>query len=673
VDARRQPGPEDYLSVEDGLRRVVITHVRPEVDGGRFAVKRIAGETVQVEADVFLDGHDELACELQYQVEGAPAWDSVRMVALGNDRYAAAFPVPNVGRYRYRIQGWPDAFETWRRDLRKRVDAGQDVDVELRAGAEIVRQAAARAEGQDRQRLLDRAAGLEKEWDISLRTSIALDETLAALMASYPDKTHATTYDKGQVVLADRQRAGFGSWYEMFPRSASPDPSRPGTLADVIDRLPYVAEMGFDVLYLPPVHPIGRTARKGKNNSTVCFEDDPGSPWAIGSEAGGHTAIDPGLGTIEDFRRLVAAARGFGIEVALDLAFQCSPDHPWVKEHPQWFAHRPDGSIRFAENPPKQYQDIYPLDFQTEDWRALWLELRRVVDFWIDEGVLIFRVDNPHTKPFAFWEWLISGVKSRHPEVIFLAEAFTRPNVMYHLAKLGFTQSYTYFTWRNTKHELTEYLTELTQTEVREYFRPNFFVNTPDILHAYLQTGGRPAFIVRLVLAGTLASNYGIYGPPFELLQNTPREPGSEEYLDSEKYEVRHWDIDAPDSLRHVIARLNQVRRSHSALQTNEGLRFHNTDNDALIAYSKSGGGGSPVLTVVNLDPHHVQSGWVEVPADALGLGNEPYQVHDLLGDERYTWEPGWNYVRLDPAVLPAHVFEICRRVRSERDFEYYA
>jgi starch synthase (maltosyl-transferring) len=558
------------LSGEDGLRRVVITHVKPEVDNGRFPVKRTVGESVTVEADAFLDGQDEMACDLQYRFGPSGKWQSVAMSPLGNDHWQAEFVVTELGRYSYRLEGWRDPFETWRRDLRKRVEAGQDVEVELKVGGQLIRDAGERAGGADRKRLLDRAAALERNWDISLRLSVALEDKLAELMAKHPDKTHSTLYDKGQQIVVDRERARFGAWYELFPRSTSPDPARPGTFADVIARLPYVSSMGFDVLYLAPIHPIGKTERKGKNNSTVCFEDDPGSPWAIGSAHGGHTAVNPDLGTAADFQRLLSAARDQGLEIALDVAFQASPDHPWVKDHPEWFAHRPDGSIRYAENPPKKYQDIYPLNFETESWHALWQELRGVIEYWIEQGVRMFRVDNPHTKPFVFWEWLLSGLKASYPDVIFLSEAFTRPNVMYHLAKVGFTQSYTYFTWRTTKDELTEYFTELTQSEVRQFFRPNLWPNTPDILHEYLQTGGRAAFLVRFVLAATLGASYGIYGPAFELGVNTPWEPGSEEYLDSEKYEVKHWDLEHPRSLRHVIGRVNEVRREKTALQKNE-------------------------------------------------------------------------------------------------------
>ncbi|MBM3792154.1 MAG: alpha-1,4-glucan--maltose-1-phosphate maltosyltransferase, partial [Acidobacteria bacterium] len=461
---------------------------------------------------------------------------------------------------------------------------------------------------------------------------------------------------------------------EMFPRSCSPIPGRHGTFKDCEARLPYVAEMGFDILYLPPIHPIGRAFRKGKNNVLAAGPDDVGSPWAIGAGEGGHKAIHPRLGTLEEFRELVAAAKKFGIDVALDIAFQCSADHPYVKEHPEWFRQRPDGTVQYAENPPKKYQDIYPFDFETENWRELWTELKSIFDFWIEQGVTVFRVDNPHTKPFAFWEWLIREVKQRHSEVIFLSEAFTRPKVLYKLAKVGFTQSYNYFPWRNTKWELTQYLTELTQSDVREFCRPSLWTNTPDILTEYLQFGGRPAFIVRFVLAATLGASYGIYGPAFELCERTPREPRSEEYLNSEKYELKHWELSRPDSLMPLIARVNQIRRQTRALQFDHDLRFHRVDNEELICYSKQTKDHSEiVLVVVNLDPHHKQSGWVDLPIHDLSIDpHKPYQVHDLLNDARYLWHGHRNYVELDPHGVPAHIFRIRRLVRSEKDFDYY-
>lgn len=660
------------MTAEDSLRRVVITHVTPEVDGGRFAVKRVSGESVAVDADIFLDGQDEISCEVQFSGPSGANWEASAMAELGNDHWRAAFPVTELGQYRYRIEAWPDPFKSWRRDLQKRIDSGQGVEVELIAGAQLVREAAERATGADKSRLLDRAGALEKEWGVELRSGVAFEDGLADLMAQYPDRSRSTLYDRGQAIAVDPVKARFGAWYELFPRSASPDPRRSGTFADVIARLPYVSSLGFDVLYLPPIHPIGHTGRKGKNNTTEAAAGEPGSPWAIGSELGGHKAVNPDLGTLADFGRLVSSARDYGIDIALDLAFQCSPDHPYVREHPEWFAQRPDGSIRYAENPPKKYQDIYPLDFETADWRALWDEVLSVVEYWIEQGVRIFRVDNPHTKPFVFWEWLIGTVKARYPDTLFLSESFTRPNVMYHLAKLGFSQSYTYFTWRNSRAELTDYFIELTTTDAKEFFRPNLWPNTPDILHACLQQGGRPAFVVRFVLAATLGASYGIYGPAFELCVNEPREPDSEEYRDSEKYEVKHWDLDRSDSLRQVISRVNEARRDNPCLQTNAGLRFHDTDNENLIAYSKAAGSEDVVLTVVNLDPHQEQSGWVDLPLSDLGLNDrEPFQVHDLLGGGRYTWTGSRNFVRLDPALLSAHIFRIRRRQSSERNFDY--
>jgi starch synthase (maltosyl-transferring) len=471
----------------------------------------------------------------------------------------------------------------------------------------------------------------------------------------------ATECERPFVVVVDRERARFSTWYELFPRSCSGDAARHGTLADCIAWLPRLADMGFDVLYLPPIHPIGRTFRKGKNNSTEATPDDVGSPWAIGAEEGGHQAIHPQLGTLDDLHALVRAAGERGIDMALDIAFQCSPDHPYVSEHPEWFRKRPDGTIQYAENPPKKYQDIYPFDFETSDWRALWRELTDVFLYWCEQGIRIFRVDNPHTKAFGFWEFCLGEVKSRYPDAIFLAEAFTRPKVMYRLAKLGFTQSYTYFTWRNTKAELTEYFTELTQTGVSEFFRPNLWPNTPDILPEHLQVGGRGAFVQRLVLAATLSSNYGMYGPAFETLAHLPREAGSEEYLNSEKYELRAWDFDRPENLGGVIAAVNRARRENRALQSNASLRFHPTDNEQIICYSKrSEGDGNLIVVVVSLNYHHVEQGIIELPLGDWGIvAGQPYEVRDLLGGQTFTWQGAHNFVELDPRKLPAHVFRV--------------
>jgi starch synthase (maltosyl-transferring) len=536
-------------------------------------------------------------------------------------------------------------------------------------GTELVTAAASRARGKTARVLRKHAATLgDDALDSAERLELAFSDELTEAMAASPDRSRATRSRRFDVSV-DRGLAGFSTWYEMFPRSWSVA-GRHGTFADVAKQLGYVADMGFDVLYLPPIHPIGTTFRKGANNSLDSDPDDPGVPWAIGSPEGGHTAIHPELGTIEDFRALRDAAADQGIEIALDIAFQCSPDHPWVSEHPEWFRHRPDGSIQYAENPPKKYQDIYPLDFETSDQKGLWLALKDVFDHWTGEGVRIFRVDNPHTKAFAFWEWVIAEIRREYPDVIFLSEAFTRPKVMYQLAKIGFTQSYTYFAWRNTRQELIEYMGDLGQ--VAEFFRPNFWPNTPDILTQQLQTGGRAMFITRYVLAATLSSNCGIYGPAYELMEHEPLSPGSEEYRNSEKYQIREWDLDSPGSIAPVITRINMARREHPALQRTHNVTFHPTDNDRLICYSKRVV-GDLVLVVVNLDPDYEQAGFVDLDVDALGVDPaHQFQVHDLLTDRRYLWQGSRNYVQLDPRGIPAHVFEVRKRVRSEQSYDHF-
>lgn len=663
------------METDGGRIRVVIEGVDPEIDGGRFPVKRIVGDEVVVEADIFADGHDSLSAVLLYRKESDREWTEVPMQFLVNDRWRASFHVAAMESYRYTIMGWVDPFKTWYSDFKKRIDAGQDVSVDLLIGADLVADASKRALKRDAEKLRKWAEAMRStRTSIKKRSALVLSTQVPELMAKYPDRRFPARYGKELAVTVDREKARFSAWYEMFPRSCAAEPLRHGTFRDCEARLPYIAEMGFDVLYFPPIHPIGRTLRKGRNNVISADPDDPGTPWAIGAAEGGHKAIHPRLGTLEDFRRLLDAAREYGIEIALDIAIQCSPDHPYVKEHPEWFVTRPDGKIQYAENPPKKYQDIYPLNFESPQWRELWEELKSVFLFWIAQGVRIFRVDNPHTKPFRFWEWLIAEVKTQYPDTIFLAEAFTRPKVMYQLAKLDFTQSYTYFAWRNTKEELTQYLTELTQSEVREFYRPNFWPNTPDILTEYLQSGGRPAFMARLVLAATLAANYGIYGPAFELCANVPREPGSEEYLDSEKYEIKHWDIERADSLKGFIARVNRIRRDNPAMQSNRNLWFHAVDNEELICYSKHTNDLSNiVVVVVNLNPHYTRSGWVHLPVEPWDLDSERrYQVHDLLSGARYLWHGADNYVELDPSICPAHIFRIHRQVHTEEDFDYY-
>ena len=646
----------------EGRKRVVIESVAPEIDAGRFLAKRAVGETMTVEADIFGDGHDTLAAVLRYKHESAGEWTEGPMTPLVNDRWRGEFPVTELGRYRFTIEGWVDHFETWSRQLAKRVQAGQDVTVELEVGARMVELAATRANGggAEAAQLLD--------FSKALRGGAvgAADGALSELMRRFADRTYATTYGRELEVLVDPVRARFSTWYELFPRSV-------GTFKDVERLVPDIARMGFDILYFPPIHPIGHTHRKGANNKPAA-PGEPGSPWAIGSEEGGHKAIHSDLGTLDDFRQLVRAASEQGIDVALDIAFQCSPDHPYTREHPEWFKHRPDGSIQYAENPPKKYEDIYPFDFESESWKDLWEELLSIVLYWAEQGVRVFRVDNPHTKPFPFWEWLIGELKRRYPDAILLAEAFTRPKVMYRLAKVGFTQSYTYFSWRHTAWELYQYFTELAQPPIREFFRPNLWPNTPDILTEYLQSGGRAAFQARLLLAATLGASYGIYGPAFELMENRPREQGSEEYFDSEKYQVRNWERDRPDSLRELIAIVNRIRRENPALQTDRGLRFHPTENDQLLAYSKSTPDNSNVvLTVVNIDPHHVQRGWVSLPLDELGIERDrPFQAHELISGARYMWNGARNFVELNPLSIAGQIFRFRRRVRSEHDFEYF-
>ena len=665
---------EVLLKHVDGRARVVIESVRPEIDCGRFPIKRVVGETVIVEADVFTDGHDALSCRVLYRSDADPDWQSEPMQFLGNDRWHAEFAVAQLGRYRYTIEAWIDPFTTWRNDLAKRVKAQQEFRTEFLTGAKLLQEAGERASGEDSRQLAEWAMLLAEDGVQSSKVDIALGGEVAATMARNAARRFAQRYDKELMVTVEPEKALFSSWYELFPRSTSPEPGRHGTFKDCEAWLPYIASMGFDVLYLPPVHPIGHTFRKGKNNSVVAEPGDVGSPWAIGSDEGGHTAIHPQLGSLHDFRSLVAKAKEHHIEVALDIAFQCTPDHPYAHEHPEWFRKRPDGTIQYAENPPKKYQDIYPFDFETTQWRELWAELRRVLAFWIEQGIRIFRVDNPHTKAFSFWEWVIGSVREEHPEVLFLAEAFTRPHVMYRLAKLGFSQSYTYFAWRNTKQELTDYFRELTRSEVSEYFRPNLWPNTPDILPEFLQVGGRPAFMIRLILAATLGANYGIYGPAFELCENMSAWPGSEEYMNSEKYELKHRDLNSPVSLKNLIARLNQIRRENPALQSNRTLRFHETDNPMVICYSKATGDRSNIIVVVvNLDAFHSQASWLDLDLGSLGLeSNRAFQAHDLLSGGGYLWQGRRNYIELVPESLPAHIFQVRSRVRSERDFDYY-
>jgi starch synthase (maltosyl-transferring) len=655
-------------------KKVVIEDIRPQVDGGRFPIKRIVGETVDVRASIFADGHDSLCGRLLFKKEGEKGWHETDMIPLGNDEWQGSFVISEMTNYYYTVQAWVDPFATWREGLKKKHQAGHDIKIDLRIGADLIISAVRSLPGQQNTDLEKAAEALLSDQSPERAISLALDDDLAARMKPLRDEGRTTTFEKVFAVSVDRPKALFSAWYEIFPRSCPSQGENPaGTFKSCRELISDIAAMGFDVIYLPPIHPIGKTHKKGKNNVPQGTPDDPGSPWAIGSEEGGHKAVHPGLGTLDDFRGFLAEARRNGMEVALDLAFQCSSDHPYVKEQLRWFAWRPDGTVQFAENPPKKYEDIIPFDFGTARWRELWEELRSVVLFWVAQDVRIFRVDNPHTKPFDFWEWLIGDIKRSHPDVIFLAEAFTRPKVMRRLAKVGFSQSYTYFTWRNTKHELTEYLAELTTTDMAEFFRPNFWPNTPDILPEYLQYGGKPAYAARFILAATLSSNYGIYSPAFELCVSEAL-PGKEEYKDSEKYEIKRWAWDRPDSLRALIKRVNKIRRENPALQQTRNLVFLEIENDQMIAFLKeSRDRSSMIVTVVNLDPFRTQAGRLRLPLERLGIDpRQSYLAHDLLSDDKFIWQGEWNAIELDPGLLPAQIFRVHPRVRRESDFDYY-
>jgi starch synthase (maltosyl-transferring) len=669
------------LSADLLARTIVIERVSPELDAGRYPVKREVGDWLEVSADIFAEGHDHLAAALRWRRLPDGEWRESPMRHVDNDRWSGSFPLEQNARYAYTIEAWRHHYSTWTDELAKKWDAGQDVASELLEGREMVDQAAARAARAARR---DRSAAHDRDalrlhlrrWDEADgqadQVAIALDPPLRDLMDRYPDRGEATRYPRELVVVADRLQARYAAWYEMLPRSQGTDPTRSATLAECARRLPEIRGMGFDVLYLVPIHPIGKTNRKGKNNAVRAQPGDPGSPYAIGSEAGGHDAVEPSLGTLDDFLAFQREVHAHGMEIALDFAIQCSPDHPWVKEHPGWFKHRPDGSVKYAENPPKKYQDIYPVHFYGEDRAGLWQEMKRVVLFWVGHGVKIFRVDNPHTKPVVFWEWLIAEVQRDHPEVIFVSEAFTRPKMMRVLAKAGFTQSYTYFTWRNTRPELTEYLTELTQSEMKEYYRGNLFTNTPDILPKILQTGLPAAFKMRFVLAATLSSLYGIYNG-FELCEGTPV-PGKEEYLNSEKYEFKVWDWDRPGNIKDLIRRVNRIRAEHPALHEYENLRFHESDSDEVIFYGKMTLSRSDnVFVAVNLDPFETSEATLRLPLRALGIGpEESYAVADLLEGDRVLRTGDTLAVTLDPEVNPAFIFSVERWSTDERTFDYF-
>jgi starch synthase (maltosyl-transferring) len=658
--------PSD-ISQYNGKSRVIIDRVMPCIDNGLFPVKRVENEPLHIDAHVFADGHDTICAVLEERRRGEKTWHEIPFIELPNDEWEAAFTPDGIGFHEYRVIGWIDHFRFWLDGFVKKLETGQDMSVQLKIGAKLAGEAAERAKGSDAHQLRDIAARLINENENqSQRCAVARSADFFALATRYPDRSRATI-SPVYPVLVEREKALFGSWYEFFPRSWSPVPGRHGTLRDAIAHLAGIKEMGFSVVYLPPVSPIGKTFRKGRNNALTAGPDDPGSPWAIGSKEGGHKSVNPLLGTLGDFRDFVRAVSDMGMETALDIAFQCSPDHPYVTEHPQWFNWRPDGTIQYAENPPKKYQDIVPFNFECDDWQNLWKELKSVFEFWYEQGVRIFRVDNPHTKSMEFWRWCIASLKEEHPELIFLAEAFTRPKKMYRLAKCGFTQSYSYFAWRNSRDELREYVEELTKTDVAEFFWPNFWPNTPDILHDTIVQGKRNACIARMVLAGTLCSNWGIYGPAFELYENE-QFPGKEEYNHNEKYEIKQWDWDRPGNIKSLIGRFNFIRNANPALHRFRNIVFADTDNPSIIAYvKKTPDLSNIIIAVVNLDPQWPQSGWIDLPLWQMGIGDrESFVVRDLFSQDKpdgatetFTWTGRKNFVSLRPGNKQAHIFRV--------------
>lgn len=642
------------MSEIKGQARVIIENVQPQVDGGFYPAKFTVGDSVKVSADIFGDGHDHIRAQVLFKKETNESWSTLELKPQWNDNWAASFQVTEKGFYFFTIRAWVDHFETWYDGFVKKASASVDVHVELMEGAAYLRKI---GKGDPYFQSLADALTEKNKYEEAIQR--VLSPTFAKVVHEHPLIDHETLFEKELKLIVESKKANFSAWYELFPRSASLE-GKHGSFKDVMRLLPRVASMGFDVLYLPPIHPIGKINRKGKNNNVRAEQGEPGSPWAIGSDEGGHKSIHPELGSLADFKKLIAEAGKMGIDIAMDIAFQCAPDHPYVKEHPQWFRQRPDGSIQYAENPPKKYQDIYPFNFESEDWKKLWEELRSVFEFWIEQGVKIFRVDNPHTKPIRFWQWLIADVNRKHEDIIFLSEAFTRPRIMASLAKVGFTQSYTYFTWRVTKEEITEYLNELVHSPSRLYFRPNFWPNTPDILPFHLQHQGENIFIIRLALAATLSSSYGMYGPAYEFYDNQPV-PGREEYHDSEKYEIKKHDWKKTNRMTDIITLLNRARKNHPALQSTWNLQFCTIQDPSLLAYVKATDDLSDVfLVVVNLDPNQRHSGFVQLPMEKLRLqGGVNVKLHDLITDEHFTWTQEWNYVELDPFKMPFHLFKL--------------
>ncbi|MEM0991939.1 MAG: alpha-1,4-glucan--maltose-1-phosphate maltosyltransferase [Bacteroidota bacterium] len=640
--------------------RVIIQRVAPEIDGGKYFIKRVAGERIVVTAAIFGDGHDHIRASLNYRKAGRKKWQETSMVALGNDEWTASFVVEEEGFYEYKLEAWVDRLLDWHEGFKKKYAAGQDMKVELQIGTAFLEKAAdnySKKVGKS----LTNAAKVLQSGDYRAAVSTVLSESFQELVDNYPFKQFVTTYDKNLRVRVGRKKELFSAWYEFFPRSTASEVGKHGTFKDAERIIPRVAEMGFDVIYLPPIHPVGKVNRKGKNNAVNAQPHEPGSPWAIGSDEGGHKAINPALGTLEDFKHFIQEAQKYGIEVAMDIAFQAAPDHPWIKAHPEWFIWRPDGTIAYAENPPKKYQDIVPINFESEDWKNLWEELTSVFVYWLKQGVKIFRVDNPHTKAFRFWEYCIQEVQKKYPDAIFLAEAFTRPKIMAQLAKLGYTQSYTYFTWRNDKKEMEAYMNELSKTESREYYRPNFWPNTPDILAYEMMHANSNQFVKRFILAATLSSNYGMYGPAYEFMDNTPMGNGKEEYLNSEKYEIKVHDWNKRNRMTDIITQINRIRRENSALQDTFNIHFTKTTNDNLMSYIKVSADRTNIIwCVVNFDPNNTQAGMVEVPKELLGIrGSARLRLYDLLRNETYYWTEDWNYVEINPSRFPAHVMKL--------------
>jgi starch synthase (maltosyl-transferring) len=643
------------MSEIKGQARVVIENVQPQVEGMLYPAKATVGEVINVTADIFGDGHDHIRAQVLYKHESSESWTVRELKHQYNDNWFASFPVTEKGFYFFTVRAWVDHFETWYDGIKKKIAAALNVQVELMEGAALLKKI-----GKGDPYFQSLAVALSDNANYSGAIEKILSLSFQTLVHEHPLIEHETNFAKELRVIAECKKANFSAWYELFPRSAALQGGKHGTFKDVVKLLPRIASMGFDVLYLPPIHPIGKINRKGKNNNVKAAPGEPGSPWAIGSDEGGHKAIHDELGSLDDFKKLISEAKKAGIDIAMDIAFQCAPDHPYVKENPQWFRQRPDGSIQYAENPPKKYQDIYPFNFETEDWKNLWQELKSVFEYWIDQGVTIFRVDNPHTKPIVFWQWVIAEINRKHEDIIFLSEAFTRPRIMASLAKVGFTQSYTYYTWRVNKEEIVSYLDELVNSPSRYYFRPNFWPNTPDILPFHLQHQGENIFIIRMAMAATLSSSYGLYGPPYEFYYNLPV-AGREEYMDSEKYEIKKHDWKKTNRMTDIITIINRARKAHPALQSTWNLGFCRIDQPDLLAYLKATDDLSDIiLVVVNLDPHNRHSGFVQLPLSRLDIkGRINVKLHDLITDEHYTWTQEWNYVELDPFKMPFHLFSL--------------